>query len=66
LSAVLLIGEPAADPQPRPSPRADCTDSKSAVPSEYWFYHALAASHPPLFDPRTGSTPCPARKVIRT
>jgi len=71
LAAVLLISESAtSEPAPvahtPPSPQTACTAPAANVPAEYWFYHALAASRPPLPDPRTGSTPCPDHKVIRT
>jgi len=66
LAAVLLIGEPAAVARTPSSPRTDCAAVTATVPADYWFYHALAASHPSLFDPGAGSAPCPARTVIRT
>jgi hypothetical protein len=66
LAAVLLIGGREADADPEPSQRTDCAVSTTTVPSEYWFYHALATSNPALFDPSTGSAPCLARKVTRT
>jgi len=66
LAAVLLIGEPAAVARSPSSPQSDCAAATATVPADYWFYHALAASHPSLFDPRTGSSPCLARKVTRT
>ncbi|MFO7543536.1 MAG: hypothetical protein R6W97_12130 [Thiobacillus sp.] len=71
LAAVLLISESATsqsvpDARIPPSQQIACTASTPNVPAEYWFYHALAASHPSLLDPRSDSAPCPARKVIRT
>jgi hypothetical protein len=66
LAAVLLIGALAAVARTPSSPRTDCAVVTATVPADYWYYHALAASHPSLFDPGTGSAPCPARKVTRT
>jgi hypothetical protein len=66
LAAVLLIGEPAAVAPAPSSPPTDCAAITATVPADYWFYHALAASHPSLFDPGAGSPSCPARKVTRT
>jgi len=71
LAAVLLISESATSESApiastTPSPQTTCTASAENVPAEYWFYHALAASHSPLLDPRSCSTTCPAHKVTRT
>jgi len=66
LAAMLLIGEPAAVARTPSSPRTDCSAATATVPADYWFYHALAASHPAPFDPATGSPSCPAREVTRT
>ena len=71
LAAVLLISESATSESTpvahtSPLPQTACTVSAENVPAEYWFYYALAASHSPLLDPRSGSTTCPAHKVTRT
>jgi len=66
LAAVLLIGVPATVASPPSSPQTDCCIATATEPAEYWVYHELVASHPSLFDPRSGSATCPAHKVTRT
>lgn len=65
MAGVLLAGQPAAAERPVAARAAVCVSPAAAVPEVYWFYHALA-SHPGLYEPRTRSIPCPARKAIRT
>lgn len=65
MAGVLLTCQPAAAERPPAAKATVCVSPTAAVPEAYWFYHALA-SHPGLYEPRTRSTPCPARKAIRT
>ena len=65
MAGVLLTCQPAAAERAAAAKAAACISPTAAVPEAYWFYHALV-SHPGLYEPRTRSTPCPARKAIRT
>ena len=65
MAVVLLTCQPAAAERPAAAKAAACISPTATVPEAYWFYHALV-SHPGLYEPRTRSTPCPARKAIRT
>lgn len=61
MSIALLIGLPTGNVAAG-NPPACKPATAPAVPAEYLFYHALAASHPVL--PLRAS--CPSNKVIRT
>lgn len=63
LAAALLAAVPASDVAARTSPALTCVP---AVPAEYVFYHALAASHPALPGKRGGHASCIPHKGIRT
>jgi len=66
LAALLLTCKPALAEAPQAPKLAVCAESAASVPAEYWFYHALAAAHPSLFNTFTRSSSCSVRKVIRT
>ena len=63
--ATLLLGWTELQAGTWHPPQAACTAS-TTVQADYLFFHALAASHPSLFERRSDYCACPARKVIRT